>query len=61
MIGLTILNIIVNMGIMGFASLKELKRVFIKLVRKIKASCFKRKAVYKEPIIKEDSNIFESK
>ena len=42
MIGVTVLNIVVNMGIMGYASFKEMKQSASKLIQKIKGLCKKR-------------------
>jgi hypothetical protein len=53
MIGVTVLNIVVNMGIMGYASFKELKKLSVKLIQKIKGLCKKRKGAYEEPSQKE--------
>ena len=48
MIGVTALNIVVNMGIMGYASFKVLKQSSVKLIHKIKVLCKKRKDAYEE-------------
>lgn len=37
MIGVTILNIVVNMSIVGYASIKKIKLVFIRIKLKFKA------------------------
>ena len=50
MIGITGLNIVVNMGIMGYASLKQLKQSFLKLKFKVKEFLKKRNAAYEEPV-----------
>ncbi len=54
MIGVTVLNIVVNIGIMGYASYKRLKLAFIKLKLRYKALREKRQKAYKEPIDKDN-------